>query len=140
MTDRCQACDRPLATQADYATTREGERRDLCWRAWNHGMRCDNEPIDWRTRALEAEATLADVSKQLDDAYAATAVLIIERDEAQRSTGRAVFRNIEAKRAIAGRDRAIDALTTRVAELLAELRPLRKFYGKFRHAEIESLT
>lgn len=55
---RCPACDRPLATQADYDATGEGERTDLCWRAWNND-RCMHPPVDWRARALAAEERIA---------------------------------------------------------------------------------
>lgn len=33
MSARCHSCDRPLATQADYDTTPDGEGAHLCWRA-----------------------------------------------------------------------------------------------------------
>ena len=55
----CPDCGRPLATQADYDDTSEGEGESLCWREFNCGL-CTGEPVDWRARYLaEAEARVA---------------------------------------------------------------------------------
>jgi hypothetical protein len=50
MTDRCHACDQPVATDRDWATMPPGDGEHLCW----GGLQC--VPIDWRSRALAAEA------------------------------------------------------------------------------------
>lgn len=52
---RCHACDRPLATQSDDDSIPEGQGEHLCWSDWNRGV-CENEPVDWRARALQAES------------------------------------------------------------------------------------
>lgn len=62
--DNCPVCDAPLATEADEAEWQELDteqvdtdnwRPDLCWSriSGDHG---DRDPIDWRARALAAEA------------------------------------------------------------------------------------
>jgi hypothetical protein len=51
--DRCPDCAHPLATEADYAA--EGNGAHLCWRAWNDDH-CAYPPVNWRARALAAEA------------------------------------------------------------------------------------
>lgn len=55
---RCHSCDRPLATQADYDAHPDGcmcpRCVALCWRAWT--TECLGQPVDWRARALKAEA------------------------------------------------------------------------------------
>lgn len=57
MTDRCHRCDRPIATQKDWDTIPEGDGEHLCW----DSTRC--EPVDWRARALVAEAALRATQK-----------------------------------------------------------------------------
>lgn len=57
---RCEHCDRPMADEVDDEMMAElpgGERPDLCWADVSCGE-CDS-PIDWRARALKAEAELA---------------------------------------------------------------------------------
>lgn len=58
MTDRCENCDKPTATQAEYDTIPEGDGQHLCWRSWNHHDRCEEPTADWRARALAAESAL----------------------------------------------------------------------------------
>ncbi len=128
----CPDCDFPIAMSADYDTFPYGRSEHLCWRARNNDV-CMRPAVNWRTRALEAEAAL-------DEAYLDFAALVNERNEIERFAGAAVDRCLERRREVAGRDAAIEALTKRVAELLGELKSLRAFYGKFRYAEIESLT
>lgn len=70
-----------------------------------------DDPIDWRARALAAEVAL-------DNAYLAFAALVAECYDVEAFAGRAVGRSVEHLAAIRGRDRAIDALTRRVAELM----------------------
>ena len=52
MTERCTNCDRPEATEADYEAFGEGEGEHLCWGC------CAFMAVDWRRRALVAEALL----------------------------------------------------------------------------------
>lgn len=61
---RCPDCDLPLATQADHDATAEGEGDDLCWRAWA-GDVCCRTPVDWRARALAAEARVVELEADL---------------------------------------------------------------------------
>lgn len=55
---RCDVCDHPLATNADLFGCEGGCRCErctqLCWRDYN--LACSFEPVDWRARALTAEA------------------------------------------------------------------------------------
>jgi len=63
--ERCPTCDRRLASLADYAVRRACEDsggaclcpRDCCWLLVGGG--CSQPPIDWRARALAAEAKAA---------------------------------------------------------------------------------
>lgn len=65
VTDRCPTCDRPLATVTDFDSTPENvqswvARPDLCWTSLHRGLRdCRSHAVDWRERALKAEARLA---------------------------------------------------------------------------------
>ena len=52
--ERCERCDLPRATAEQWETMRGGEGADLCWAT--DGLRCVGEPVDWRARALAAEA------------------------------------------------------------------------------------
>lgn len=49
MGDRCERCDKPVATDADWATVPGGAGENLCWGA----SAC--VAVDWRARALAAE-------------------------------------------------------------------------------------
>jgi len=51
----CERCDRPRATDEDRDDTKPGEAEHLCWVEW--GESC--EAVDWRARALAAEALVA---------------------------------------------------------------------------------
>ena len=51
---RCPTCDLPLPTAAQWETMRGGEGVGLCWAAGA----CRGARIDWRGRALAAEALL----------------------------------------------------------------------------------
>lgn len=57
---RCDTCDHPLATDADLDGCDDGCRCNrcvsLCWH--NYNSYCSFDPVDWRTRALEAEAAV----------------------------------------------------------------------------------
>lgn len=73
MTARCPICDRPLATDADTEHPTDcAHCYQLCWgvRTMSH---CDGDPVDWRARALTAEARLAELldeqSRRLHDAF-----------------------------------------------------------------------
>lgn len=61
--DRCPDCDAPLATAADGAIHDalggdcEGPAHARCLAlCWPEGGACIREPMDWRARALAAEA------------------------------------------------------------------------------------
>ncbi len=54
MTDRCPDCDLPIATQTDDA---HPEDTGLCWRNQWGGI-CPEVRVDWRARAMTAEAEL----------------------------------------------------------------------------------
>jgi hypothetical protein len=58
--DRCHNCDRQLPTAEEWNTTPEGGRPDLCWEEGS-GL-C--APVDWRARALAAEAKLATARRE----------------------------------------------------------------------------
>jgi hypothetical protein len=47
--DRCERCDKPIATDNDWEATPEGEGEGLCWGA---ASCC---AVDWRARAMAAE-------------------------------------------------------------------------------------
>jgi hypothetical protein len=70
--DRCPRCDRPIATDADWTTTPSGEGGHLCW-----GGACP--AVDWRKRALVAEAEV----DTLLDAIDAQAAAVRQHDAAQ---------------------------------------------------------
>lgn len=61
-TDRCPVCDAVLATDADFDASRtrglpQARIAELCWSVV-FGSRCIRPPVDWRARALAAEARL----------------------------------------------------------------------------------
>ena len=65
-TDRCPTCDKPRA--GDVAVSHAGGCTcpgclSVCWLDW--GVLC--EPVDWRARALAAEAELAGASAAICD-------------------------------------------------------------------------
>jgi hypothetical protein len=47
--ERCERCDKPVATDNDWVTTPEGDGEHLCWGS----AVCAS--VDWRARALAAE-------------------------------------------------------------------------------------
>lgn len=49
--ERCHTCDRPKATDEDWKKIPEGQGEHLCWE-----VPCRDTPVDWRARALVAEA------------------------------------------------------------------------------------
>src|SRR5512139_473209 len=102
MINRCQDCDRQLATQADHDTTKEGESQHLCWRDWGDRS-CQNPPAAWRYRALVADAALAARDRSIDAMTARIAELSAE---------------------IAERDIAVQSLTTREEELCRKVNHL----------------
>jgi hypothetical protein len=68
-TERCERCDRPVATDADWAAMREHECDDqpCTWgddRCWGDRAECEmvGGAIDWRTRARD-EAKRADAAE-----------------------------------------------------------------------------
>lgn len=72
--ERCERCDKPRATEADFCTVSIGDNMHLCWSSY--GGAC--EAIDWRARALAAEET-ARTEAAAHDAWQARA----ERAEQQ---------------------------------------------------------
>ena len=60
MTDRCEHCNRPIASDEDAARYPPGEGDHLCWT--RDPVACVGDAVDWRARALAAEAapTLSD--------------------------------------------------------------------------------
>jgi hypothetical protein len=64
--ERCPNCDRPIATEADWAESEGGGEcdhwRSLCW------QQDDCEPVPWRERALKAEKALATALRERDEA------------------------------------------------------------------------
>lgn len=54
--DRCERCDRPRATDEGWRTYQPGEGEHLCW--VSEAERCSGDAIDWRARALAAEARI----------------------------------------------------------------------------------
>jgi hypothetical protein len=64
--ERCPVCDTPLASEADLRRAQDAApgddyhwRGELCWAPWGQDRRCSRKPVDWRARALVAEARLA---------------------------------------------------------------------------------
>ena len=58
--ERCPVCDAVLATEADYDASHtrglpQTRIAELCWSVV-FGSRCISPPVDWRARALAAEA------------------------------------------------------------------------------------
>lgn len=96
MDDRCATCDRPPGPPRFWWTDLDFDPGHYCWA---ESLDCDGNPVDWRTRALSAEADLAtarelvSVLEERADALAAE----VEDREAR----------IEAMRAVVGAARAI---------------------------------
>jgi hypothetical protein len=69
-TDRCERCDRPVATDADWDSLHQHKCHDGCtWgddRCWGDRAECEmvGGAIDWRTRARD-EAKRADAAEAL---------------------------------------------------------------------------
>jgi hypothetical protein len=63
--DRCETCLRPIASDDDWATAKEGERPDLCWEP----RYCGQYPLD--RDAISAEAVTAWFALVLAEARAA---------------------------------------------------------------------
>lgn len=51
----CPVCDRPVATNKDWKKVPEGKGGLLCW------GNCSPIAVDWRARALKAEAKLREL-------------------------------------------------------------------------------
>lgn len=60
----CDVCNRPVATDDQWATVLGGEREDLCW----GGAQCTTAAVDWHARALSAEAKVEQLSRELAEA------------------------------------------------------------------------
>lgn len=62
---RCEQCDKQLATEADYNRPGHGDDGDGCECAeccalcWGDPFVCAQDAVDWRARALAAEARLS---------------------------------------------------------------------------------
>lgn len=108
MADRCPDCDAPLATQADYDATAEGEGADLCWREWN-GDVCILPEVDWRARAMAAEE-FADCYQSANNALRYEqfkAVVAREPTEIEQLRARLLRAEVEV---IAGREELLDVV------------------------------
>jgi hypothetical protein len=79
-TERCERCDRPVATDADWDSLHQHKCHDGCtWgddRCWGDRAECEmvGGAIDWRTRARDeakradaAEALLAELRDALEE-------------------------------------------------------------------------
>jgi hypothetical protein len=64
LAERCDVCDRPSATEADYDAIPEGEGKHLCWREWDV-LGCDAAAVDWRERYVAQASELARVTDAL---------------------------------------------------------------------------
>lgn len=66
MSERCENCDRPIATDDDWKAHSFGEAGivgdHLCW----GGLQCTNAAVDWRERALELEEMVDKQGDALD--------------------------------------------------------------------------
>lgn len=60
---RCPTCDLPLPTAAQWETMRGGEGIGLCWA--DGAAKCNGARVDWRGRALAAEAEVARLTAAL---------------------------------------------------------------------------
>lgn len=62
--DRCPNCDKPCATQRQLTTMADDDPAAdaLCWS--RYGTHCPS--VDWRSRALAAEASLAAATREAD--------------------------------------------------------------------------
>lgn len=59
--ERCHVCDAVLATEADTDTLSGLTLMALCWSSLI-GAPCNRPPVNWRDRALAAEAALESAS------------------------------------------------------------------------------
>jgi hypothetical protein len=78
--ERCPVCDDVLATEADVVAFASGMLtratvEALCWARFNPPKSCIRTPVDWRARALAAEAALTEERERGDR-------LLAERDHA----------------------------------------------------------
>jgi hypothetical protein len=60
--ERCHHCDRPYPTDEEWEITPEDEREDLCW--FPEGC-CMMEGVNWRERALKAEARCKELEEEI---------------------------------------------------------------------------
>lgn len=79
MVDRCRNCDKPVATEADWEATPEGEGEHLCW-GWGTPS-CAS--VDWRARALAAEAERDALRELRAVRDAAVELVAAERERAE---------------------------------------------------------
>ena len=59
---RCHVCDRPIADEQDY-DSHDDHDSSLCWKLLDNV--CFGTPVDWRQRAILAEAKLRVIEKTL---------------------------------------------------------------------------
>lgn len=67
--ERCEICDRPMGTQAlldelGPYSDREAEGAAYCWGAYGEAQ-CREAAVDWRARALKAEARITHLEAEL---------------------------------------------------------------------------
>lgn len=62
--ERCPVCDFPLASESDCRAPFSTDLPSLCWKRFNGDHR--GPAIDWRARALKAEADAARLREALE--------------------------------------------------------------------------
>lgn len=71
MSERCEVCDRPRATDEQWRDVPPGERDDLCWGR----EQCEAGAVDWRERATLTRLDLAAAIARAERAEAQLAAL-----------------------------------------------------------------
>ena len=80
----CPDCDKPLADEADNETFSDDGGEHLCWRRFANNT-CEGDPVDWRERALKAEAEVEQLKKENQELLEAKIMkLNAERDTLRR--------------------------------------------------------
>lgn len=119
MSERCEVCDRPRATDAQWRDVPPGERDDLCWGR----EQCEAGAVDWRERATLTRLDLAAAIARAERAEAGLAALRDAGDEVRaalvdhKDPGRRYFASIDALGAVlADTDAAAEAYRASVVE------------------------
>lgn len=69
--NRCPVCDRPRGVVADLRelsarNALDAEGAAFCWREWGCEDQCRAAAVDWRARALRAEARVAELEEDVE--------------------------------------------------------------------------